>query len=232
MSEGKDMLHKYGEMDIDFLRGILTEIIGAQISKRRFSVTEEFDRERAETVFSEICREIFDVRMDYLRMILFIYARVLKEDFMKEAFEQASSRNRFFRYTISLTWRKDSLDFDSTYMREPEKSGRLDGLYWCIRSPILKKGGGTLGYRYERLINPHPDRPYSRRSFRGAETWEKDLIMKYEVRFAVIRKMLTSIGNMKRSGYQFRNDFARLTSENPVMDQEDTDFNFEGDDLD
>lgn len=232
MSEPNTAGKSTGHADLDAMRKILTEIIGAQISKRTFTASEIFEDETAERAAGEICERVFNSELDSLRMILFIYARVLKERFLSESHKEATSRNRFFKYTISLTWRKDSLDFNRIYLTEPEKSGRLDGLVWCIRIPIKQHGGKMIGYRYERIINHHPERPYSRNSFRGAETWEKDLIIKYEKKFAVIRKMLSSIGNIKRSGYFLGAEVEKLFSAVDLNEDYEGDFDYTEEDMD
>ena len=114
---------------------------------------------------------------------------------------EAKKRNSFFKFTVNVNFRKDIFDFDNCKIKEPENAGTLESIYWSKRNG--RKIEGKIKYFITRIPLNDPDGIiYKRKAFAGEAKWQVDLIMKYEERFAQIRKATRILGEFKRKARQ------------------------------
>lgn len=197
-------------------RKTLSELISAQTQKRNADIQELYDEEDLTELFTEIKHTSLGTDLDVIKMILFIHAKRLKDQLMNEAFAEAKKRGSFFAFTVNLSWRKDPLNFTAKIVNEPEQSGRPDGIYWCQRKG--RKVQGKVVYFYERIVNPKGDFEYPARAFKGARDWELELIIKYEKRFAMIRKLLSGIADIQRRSFAMLKHYEKWIAESGGSD--------------
>ena len=175
------------------IRNIAVSYLAAKMQKQEFEFGDLVDTSE----LNEICINSLNAQlkgdMDFIKLVMFIYALKLKEEFLKRAFEIAKEKNIFFQYTINIYWRKDPLTFNQIYRTNPELSGHVDGIWWCKK--IGRKRKTT--FSIERIPVNSTKKKYTERSFSGASNWEKELIMEYEEKFAIIRSVLSDIKEIK-----------------------------------
>lgn len=120
---------------------------------------------------------------------------------MKSLSWKLKKRNSFFKFTVNVNFRKDIFDFDNCKIKEPENAGTLESIYWSKRNG--RKIEGKIKYFITRIPLNDPDGIiYKRKAFAGEAKWQVDLIMKYEERFAQIRKATRVLGEFKRKARQ------------------------------
>lgn len=200
-------------------RKTLSELISAQAQKRNADIRELYDEADLTKLFTEIKQKSLGSDLDVVKMILFIQAKRLKDQLLNEAFAEAKKRGSFFVFTLNISWRKDPLNFTAKFINEPEQSGRPDGIYWSQRKG--RKVQGKVVYFYERIINPKGDFEYPARAFKGARDWELELVMKYEKRFAMIRKLLSEIADIQRRSYTMLKHYAKWIAGNEGNEDQD-----------
>lgn len=163
-------------------------------------------------LFKPIASKIFNADLNICKMILYLYARELKDHLLSEAFEEGQKRKCYFKYTVAVIWRSNSISSKELDIDFNDQSGRIDTIYWYER--IGHKIKGRLVYHYIKIQNRYEDLKYTVRDFKGAEKWELEIIKKYEEKFALIRKLSSDIGAIKRGGYHLQNNFKKLISQN------------------
>lgn len=132
-----------------------------------------------------------------MKLALYIEARHLQTAFFEESILEAKKRNTFFKYSVNVNYRKDPFDFESYKNETPEKAGSIESIYWYKRNG--RKVDGKVKYFIARIPFNDPEGiSYKRRAFAGGIKWQVDLIMKYEEKFAKIRKAIRMIGEFKR----------------------------------
>ncbi len=157
-----------------------------------------------------------------IRLALYIEARHLKSSFFEESILEAKKRNSFFKFTVNVNFRKDIFDFDNCKIKEPEKAGTLESIYWSKRNG--RKIEGKIKYFITRIPLNDPDGIiYKRKAFAGEAKWQVDLIMKYEERFAQIRKATKVLGEFKRKTRQLNIYLGDITK--TLNDMESTELN-------
>lgn len=200
-------------IELNETRQLLTEIIAAQDRKESPEFDDRFNEQNLNKLFMSVRESSLGSDLDILKMVMFIHARYLKSQLMKAGFAEGKKRGTFFQFTVSIFWRKNDLKFTDTINHAPEQCGRLDGIYWAVRKG-RKSPQGEVKYFYERITNKSNSFQYSRRSFKGAKDWELDLIMLYEQKFALIRKMSSDIAEMQRKGFYLQRNYDNLINLN------------------
>lgn len=154
-------------------------------------------------IFKENSEQINELHsiLAKIRLALYIEARHIKSSFFEESILEAKKRNTFFKFTVNVNFRKDIFDFDTCKVSEPENAGTLESIYWSKRNG--RKIDGKVKYFITRIPLNDPDGIiYKRKAFAGEAKWQVDLIMKYEEKFAQIRKATKLLGEYKRKTRQ------------------------------
>lgn len=150
-----------------------------------------------------------------LRMFLFLYAQKLKQDYIKDAeklIAQTPLNHRgaklFIKHIVSIDFKYASPDKRQDEAR-PESLGIPDRIQWKVKS-VVRYGRSTRTVTKRIAQKGSDEFKYARQSFTEAGSAEKDLIMKYEERFCVIRKMLSVIAAANMSLRALDYSLARL----------------------
>lgn len=200
------------------VRELTTKVIESQTStkttsgKSESSIAEN-ELNNIKNLVTTVIKDDYHNNIELLQMCLFLYAKKLKEQFNLESIKVAKEQKSFFKYTVNISWHKNDF-FYSKLNSNPEMSGYMDSILW-YRKDGRKipdgKGGLKVVYYFKRLpISNVQECLYRRGDFRGSAIWEKELIMKYEVQFQMIRKLQKQLSDYKRQSHFMNNTFEKI----------------------
>ena len=144
-----------------------------------------------------------DDRTSYARMQLYLYAKYLRYEYLREAMEYMKQNGSFLVYTpiISAKWdfRREDLPV--------EKSFLPDSILW-YESSVRTIAGSRKIFKHK-LAKVSGDRFfYGRNCFPLAKRNYYELIKKYELKFSKIRKSLFLISEIKSKLKSINNLFS------------------------
>ena len=194
------------------IRNIASSYFSSKLQKQEMSVSALLDADK----LKEMCLNSLNAQlkgdMDFIKLVIFLYALKLKEEFLQRAFEKAKEKGTYFKYTVGVYWRKDPLSFTQNYRISPETSGSVDTIYWYV-----KKGHKNSNrFSFEKIPLNTQGIKYTSRSFYGSEAWERELIMEYEEQFALIRSILSDIKEIKQKANLMHGRISKLNLKNDI----------------
>ncbi len=166
-------------------------ILSQRREGNKTNVAEQVDESTIKLFYKNIMGDLGRRRYYLMNLCLYIMAKRLKEKFLKELHERAAKEKKYTRWTVKVNWHNRETLY--SFEEEPERCGNFDTITWQEKIYYVnKKTKGKMynkGFYTQEIKNHNSDEfSYSKLSFKKAEPWELELLVRYDAEFAKIRK--------------------------------------------